>query len=113
VTGTNQVRSVIGRELRYYVNSTSACVLVLGEVYYRWWRASLDNTPVDIIRVNHAMIGVPVSAGSHVVRLRLQPTTVWIGGAGSAASLLACAAIAIAGRRHRRRVEPPVVTGVR
>ena len=108
VTGTSEVKPVIGRQLRYYVNSTSACLLVLGEVYYPWWRASVDNAPTDVARVNHAMIGVPVSAGSHVVRLWLEPTTVWLGGALSAASVLACAALALAGRRRRRDVEPPV-----
>jgi hypothetical protein len=88
------------------VHSTSPCLLVLGEVYYPWWRASIDSAPAATARVNHAMIGVPVSAGSHVVRLWLEPTSVWIGGAVSAGSVLACAAIATAGRRRRRRAEP-------
>jgi hypothetical protein len=103
--GTREVRAAVGRQLRYFVNSTAPCLLVLGEVYYPWWRASIDNAPAVIARVNHAMIGVPVSAGSHVVRLWLEPTSVWIGGAVSVASVLACAAIAFAGGRTRRRLK--------
>jgi hypothetical protein len=106
VNGRSEVRAAVGRQLRYFVHSTSPCLLVLGEVYYPWWRASIDSAPAATARVNHAMIGVPVSAGSHVVRLWLEPTSVWIGGAVSAGSVLACAAIATAGRRRRRRAEP-------
>jgi hypothetical protein len=102
----SEVKAAVGRQRRYFVNSTSPCLLVLGEVYYPWWRASVDGAPAACARVNHTMIGVPVSAGSHVVRLWLEPTSVWTGGAISAGSVLACAAIATAGRRRRRRAEP-------
>jgi hypothetical protein len=102
---TSEVRAAVGRQLRYFVNSTSPCLLVLGEVYYPWWRASIDSAPAATARVNHTMIGVPVSAGSHVVRLWLEPTSVWLGGAVSAGSVLACAAIVSAGRRRRRSAE--------
>jgi hypothetical protein len=74
---------------RYLVQSDDSCLMVLSEVYYPWWRASVDDVDVGIVRVNHTMVGIAVPPGSHVVRLRLQPTSVWIGGAISVAGALA------------------------
>ena len=72
----------------YQVSSTAPCLLVLSEDIYPWWRASVDDTPRELIRVNHTMIGLPLLPGSHVVRLWLQPTTMSIGIALSAVGLL-------------------------
>jgi hypothetical protein len=77
---------------RYLVRADQPCVLVLAEVFYPWWRATLDDASVDLVRVNHAMIGVPVPAGSHVVRLRLNPRSVQIGGVLTLISVLMWAA---------------------
>lgn len=54
-------------------------MLVLSDVFYTWWRASVDDAPREPMIVNHSMIGIPLQAGSHVIRLWLQPTSVWIG----------------------------------
>ena len=85
---------------RYLVTTSEPCVLVLSEVHYPWWRATVDGTDVDAVRVNHAMIGLPVSAGSHVVRLRLEPRSVWTGGALSGISLLAWVGLLVAPTRR-------------
>ena len=84
---------------RYLVESDVPCVLVISEVYYPWWRASLDDADVDVVRVNHAMVGVSIPPGSHVVALRLRPTSVWTGGATSAVSLLIWIGLALSGFR--------------
>jgi hypothetical protein len=89
---------------RYLVQSDDPCVLVLSEVYYPWWRASVDDVDVGIVRVNHTMVGVAVPPGSHVVRLRLQPTSVWVGGAISVAGALVWIGLACAGLLRNRRV---------
>ena len=80
---------------QYLVSSNDQCLLVLGEVYYPWWRASVDDMAVDVVRVNHTMMGVLVPAGSHVVRLRFQPTSIWVGGAISVAGALAWIGLAM------------------
>lgn len=63
----------------YRVNARSPCMLVLSEVFYTWWRASVDDAPREPMIVNHSIMGIPLQAGSHVVRLWLQPTSIWIG----------------------------------
>lgn len=72
----------------YRVNTVSPCVLVFSEVFYKWWRASVDDTPRELMLVNHTMMGIPLQPGSHVVRLWLQPTSLWIGTALSGVGLL-------------------------
>ena len=63
----------------YRVHATSSCMLVLSDVFYTWWRASVDDAPREPMIVNHSMMGIPLEAGSHVIRLWLQPTSIWIG----------------------------------
>ena len=88
-----EVLSQVDRQHRYLVDANAPCLLVLGEVYYPWWRASVDDEDVEIARVNHTMIGIPVPPGSHVVRLRLEPISIWWGGGVTVISLLAWIAV--------------------
>jgi hypothetical protein len=83
---------------RYLVRADAPCLLVLGEVFYPWWRATLDDADVEIARVNHAMLGVAVPAGTHVIRLRLAPRSVQLGGALTLISLLAWVAVVVSTR---------------
>jgi uncharacterized membrane protein YfhO len=83
---------------RYLVRADAPCLLVLGEVFYPWWRATLDDADAEIARVNHAMLGVAVPAGTHVIRLRLTPRSVQLGGALTLISLLAWAAVVVSVR---------------
>jgi hypothetical protein len=101
-TGPAEVLADVDRQHRYLVRTDAPCLLVLSEVYYPWWRASVDEGDVEIARVNHAMIGIPLAPGAHVVRLRLEPTSIWTGGAVTAVSVLAWAAVLVSSRRTTR-----------
>jgi hypothetical protein len=83
------------RHSRYLVRSGAPCMLVLSEVYYAWWRASIDDRPVELVRVNYAMLGVAVPPGLHIVRLWIKPVSVWIGGAITGTGLLIWSALLI------------------
>jgi hypothetical protein len=95
-----EVLADVDGQHRYLVRTNTPCLLVLGEVHYPWWRASVDEGDVEIARVNHAMIGIPVAPGSHVVRLRLEPASIWTGGAITAVSVLAWGAVLVSSRRR-------------
>lgn len=73
----------------YRVQTSTPCVLVVSEQYYPWWRASVDDASVAVSRVNYAMMGVPIPAGVHKVRLSLRPASIWVGAALSVASVIA------------------------
>jgi len=88
------------RDHVYRVSTPTPCVLVVSEQFYPWWRASVDNTSAAVSRVNYAMIGVPIPAGIHRVRLAIRPTSVWIGGTISVASLLVWMGLVVSLRRR-------------
>jgi hypothetical protein len=51
--------------------------LVLSMTWNPSWRATIDGSPVPLIRANHAQLGMAVPPGDHLVRLRYAP---WYGG---------------------------------
>ena len=90
----SDVMTRFGRAPSYRLTTAQPCLLVLSETYYPWWRASIDDEPVGISRVDFALMGVRVPPGTHVVRLELRPVSVWAGAAVSVMSLIACIVIA-------------------
>ncbi len=92
-----------GRNDSYQVTSKASCLLVLSEVHYPWWRASVDGRKAELIRVNHAMVGLVVPAGSHLVRLWHAPVSVWAGAALSGAGLVLWSLLVVPVRFSIRR----------
>jgi hypothetical protein len=83
-------RRLPGSEGEYEVDARDGdCLLVMSEVHYPWWRVSIDSHPAVPLRVNYTMMGLVVPRGRHIIRLWLEPRSAWIGGAVSAAALLA------------------------
>jgi hypothetical protein len=102
-------RRLPGRDGEYEVDTADGdCLLVMSEVYYPWWRVSIDGEPAVALRVNYTMMGVPVSRGRHVIRLWLEPRSVWIGGAVSVAALFVWIVLAAScfGRSGITRFQP-------
>lgn len=85
----------------YIVNTSSPCMLVFSEVFYPWWRASVDNEPRVPMLVNHTMLGIPLQPGSHVVRLWQRPTSVTVGAALSGGGVLLTLALVVAPKSGR------------
>jgi hypothetical protein len=90
------------RHRRYAVNASAPCMLVLSEVYYPWWRASIDGEPAELLRVNYAMTGIAVPQGSHIIRLSIRPISVWVGATIAAAGLLVWTLLVIRSLRASR-----------
>jgi hypothetical protein len=89
--------------------STSAAgLLVVSEPYASGWTATVDGEKVDIIRTNHALRGIPVPAGDHLVVMQYEPEALriglWTTGFTSVA-MLAVWAWALIDRRRPRRGE--------
>jgi uncharacterized membrane protein YfhO len=83
-------------ELTYAVNAAQPGLLVFSEIYYKdGWNAYLDGNLVPHIRVNYALRGLQVPAGSHKVEFKFEPKEYTIGNTISLASsviLLLCLA---------------------
>jgi hypothetical protein len=59
--------------------STRNALLVLGEKYYRGWRATVDGKPAQIHPVNHILRGVYLTPGAHRVEFIFDPLPFKIG----------------------------------
>ncbi|MEK7250679.1 MAG: YfhO family protein, partial [Bacteroidota bacterium] len=79
-------------------------LLVLSEMYYPGWKASVDGVETEIYRTDYNLRSVFVGAGEHKVEVKFEPATfrngMWI----SIATLLVCiAGILISGKRNLNR----------
>jgi len=79
----------------------SDAVLVLTDAFYPGWKATLDGTPVAVLRANTAMRAVVVPAGDHRVEMRYRPRSLWIGTVLACAGAAALSGAIAVGRRRR------------
>jgi uncharacterized membrane protein YfhO len=86
-----------------HAESKSGGFLVLADTFYPGWQATLDGTPVEILRANHAFRAVVFPPGEHIVMFRYAPLSFRMGGAISLLSLIAVTVgLAVSSLRHRR-----------
>ena len=86
------------------VSARTRSLLVLTDVYYPGWKATVDGEPAEIERVNYLLRGVLVPPGSHRVEFRYEPASWRIGWIVSVLAVLAVLAVAlVAAARPRRR----------
>jgi hypothetical protein len=78
-------------------------LLVLTDVHYPGWKATVDGRPASIERVDYLLRGVLVPAGKHRVEFRYQPATFRAGWIISLLGLVAVLVAAVVGVRRRRR----------
>jgi len=86
------------------VHAAADGYLVLSEVYYPGWRASVDGAPAEVILANTAFRAVRVAPGEHTVRLWFAPDSVRWGaalGLGTALGLGLWGLAALVGRARR------------
>jgi hypothetical protein len=83
-------------------DSPSAALLVLGDLFYPGWIATVDGRQVSVLRTNDIQRGVLVPGGRHRVRFTFRPLSFLVGASISAVAVLALvtfAAVQAAGRR--------------
>jgi hypothetical protein len=77
-------------------------LLVLTDVHYPGWKATVDGRPATIERVDYLLRGVVVPAGRHEVEFSYEPASWRIGWIASGLGLLTLFAMAGVGLRRRR-----------
>jgi hypothetical protein len=75
-------------------------LLVLVDLAYPGWTATVDGAPARVFRAYHALRAVSVPAGRHRVRFRFEPWSLRLGAWLSLAGVLATVGVAVAGRRR-------------
>jgi hypothetical protein len=85
------------------VTSTVPAVIVVAQRFLPGWTSTVNGAPVDPIRVEALLVGVPVEAGTSELALEYAPPGAALGRAISVLSAVAFAALLIAGRARRMR----------
>ena len=86
------------------VDTPASGLLVLSEVDYPGWEATVDGTPTEVHRAQSTLRAVPLTAGRHHVEMRFRPRSFAIGAVVSLTALLLTAAYlvwAALSRSHR------------
>jgi len=97
-----------GERIDLTTTSRINSLLVLGEKYYRGWKATVDGQPVQIYPVNHILRGVYLTPGKHTVKFRFDPLPFKIGKWLTLSSFALFAIMLVREWFQRRRQEPEV-----
>jgi len=79
-------------DLALRVRTPVGAYLVLSDVYYPGWRASVDGAPAEVLRADYAFRAVWLAPGEHEVEMRFAP---WTWSVGLGVSLLVWAGVVV------------------
>jgi hypothetical protein len=83
-----RITTYLPERVEIATSSRQAGILVLSDLAFPDWEATLDGSPSPLLTANHALRGVFVPAGEHTVRFEYRPVSFLVGGAISGAVLL-------------------------
>jgi hypothetical protein len=76
-TGTAKVVTEGADSLTIEAQTNGPSVLLVSRTFHPSWKADVNGAATDVVRVDHALIGVPLStAGTHRVTLAYRPRIV-------------------------------------
>ena len=87
--------------------------LVLSEIFYPGWRATIDGSPANVYRANYLFRAIPLPAGPHRIELSFMPDSFLVGATISLGATLFLVLVAVMTKRleqsdtstGRRRVD--------
>ena len=98
--------------VRVETRSAAPALLVLGQMTYPAWRATVDGAPTDLLTADHLLLAVAVPAGEHVVELRFESPALRLGTTISLATAAALAAFLTGAAWRERGARPRHSTDV-
>jgi hypothetical protein len=106
-TGTASIEGNGDDTLAIRVRSSGPALLTVSRTYHPSWRAEVDGTPVPVLRVNHALMAVPLTrSGDHRVMMRYRPQIVQVAAIITTATWVSVLLLTLVGavlvRRQRR-----------
>ena len=97
-----RVTSYEPSRLRIETDAPTPTVLVVSEMFYPGWVATLDGRPAPILLTDYLLRGVALPAGRHTVEMSYTAPAARAGAAISACTLLLLCGLAFVARRQRR-----------
>jgi hypothetical protein len=106
-TGTATIEGNGDDTLAIRVRSSGPALLTISRTYHPSWQAEIDGVPVPVVRVNHALMGVPLTrSGDQRVLLRYRPEIVRLASIATASTWVSVLFLTVVGaalgRRQRR-----------
>lgn len=102
--GASATVRILGRDaVEVETRSATPSLLVLADVFYPGWEATVDGRPAPVVRADYVLRAAPVAAGTHLVRFEFRPASLRTGAAVSGASFLLLAAGGVWSLARRRR----------
>ena len=92
--GAAEVVSYSGSHIEVRTTSPSSSFLVLSDVYYPGWKATIDGAATHLYETDFVLRGVEVPQDSHVVRFEFRPASLYYGLLISALALISIGFIA-------------------
>ena len=85
-----KVDKISDTEVELQTETAAEAFLVLSDVYYPGWKATVDDKSTRIFRTNYLQRGIKIPKGSHTIKFKFQPTSFRLGTGISTASLFVC-----------------------
>ncbi|MBX9948058.1 MAG: YfhO family protein [Candidatus Obscuribacterales bacterium] len=92
-SGSARVISIENRRVLLEAESSAGGFLVLSDLFYPGWKATVDGQPREIIRTNYVLRGLDLNAGKHSIEFRYEPFYLYLGAATSFLGLLLLTAV--------------------
>jgi uncharacterized membrane protein YfhO len=80
---------------RFRVQSRGEGILVVSQIFYPGWTATVNGERVPVLAADYALTGIPVPAGDHEVRFVFDPLSFKLGLALTILSVLVAAALTV------------------
>jgi len=100
-SATAKVVNLSDTQVEVTTNSSSPAFLVLSDVYYPGWKATVDGKNVHLFQTDYVLRGVLVPSGKHIVKFDFKPLSFHVGLGISAASLTLLSYLAFKRRQNQ------------
>jgi hypothetical protein len=103
-TGTATIEGNGDDTLAIRVRSNGPALLTVSRTYHPSWQAEIDGVPVPVVRVNHALMGVPLTrSGDQRVMMRYRPQIVRLASIVTASTWVSVLFLTLVGAALGRR----------
>lgn len=105
-----QITDAAATRLDVAVHAPAAALLVVSEIAYPGWRATVDGNPVALVPADSALMAVPIAAGDHRVTLQFAPRSLRLGLIVTGDAIVAMALaldVAVLARKRRPAEQAP------